>query len=823
MKKVYIMKRKQSSIRIIKIIFLVIILLWNKGFSQESSFVKGKTDLQVKIFPVKDETDLQKQVVDYRYSPLYWQSSICLPDDPHKTLIGSKGEFLYNWLNKFNTSIEAGIKEESPAASVHQYLLDAKAPIIITEKKDNELLLHEEAWARAPENNSTIKEWVPRRVDYLLLELKNTGLVAKEGQVFLRVQNSEKLSLNKENNILTETDSANIKKMIARFDPAVESVEGEGDSLTLYFPKQILAPGDSFKALITYYPAIFDIPHHTNYLSQMIDTSFIDTSFQDAYMDYSKHISVNQLMLIPASLSQAQEELSRAMEFWQKADLPYGQITLPDIGMQRLLDGSIRNLYQAREINAGQPKFQVGPTCYCGLWAADGAFISEALTYLGRWNEVRKQVEGLLDGDDGPPTGSEFSKKSGLHLWMLWREAQLTGDWKWLEELWPKIATEVNNIKKFRSMTRNDTAQANFGLMPIGFPDGGLGGLHREYTNVYGTLFGLKAALSIVAKLNKPELADWKAEYEDYWQTFDKARNRDRLLDSKGNVYIPVTMYNDGGLIPRSEWGGSLIYPITMTGEEPQLPQRGCWSFLQSIYPGELYSKDDPLMLGTLHMLDGTVREGQILGSAGPHGIWTYLAGMYAEAHLWLGNSKKAVSIMYAFANHASPLFTWVEEQYPVGEQLGEQSGGDMPHNWASAELIRLVRNLMILEKGKELHLLEGMPSSWAEPGKTTKLQKIPTSFGEVDLTVKVDDDGSIAHVTFNLNAREIPENIIIHLESFEKSIWSIKEGNRYLHPNNNVLELSGNKVTLDIKFRHNAEQRYVSPEPGFDNVPNDK
>jgi hypothetical protein len=461
---------------------------------------------------------------------------------------------------------------------------------------------------------------------------------------------------------------------------------------------------------------------------------------------------------------------------------------------------------------------------YRGLWAADGAFISEALTYLGRWNEVKTQVEGLLNGEEGPPAGPVFSKIAGLHLLMLWREAQLTGDWKWLENLWPKVIAEVNNIKKFRAMTRDDSTQANYDLMPIGTGDGGLGWLHREYTNVYGTLFGLNAALSIAAKLNKLEFADWKAEYENYWQAFDKARNRDKLLDSKGNVYVPVTMYNTGGLVPNADIAGNVYTPVTMVKEEPQFPQRGCWTFLQSIYPGEIYSKEDQLMLGTLHMLDGTMQEGQILGTAWlTHGIWTYNAGMLAEAHLWLGDSKKAASIMYAFANHASPMLTWVEEQYPVGEQLGEQYGGDMPHNWASAELIRLVRNLMILEKGKELHLLEGMPSSWAEPGKTTKLQKIPTSFGDVNLSVRVDDDGSMVHVTFNLNAREIPEKIIIHLESFEKSIWSIKEGNRYLHPNNNVLELSGNKVTLDIKFRHNAEQRYVSPEPGFDNVPNDK
>ena len=42
-----------------------------------------------------------------------------------------------------------------------------------------------------------------------------------------------------------------------------------------------------------------------------------------------------------------------------------------------------------------------------------------------------------------------------------------------------------------------------------------------------------------------------------------------------------------------------------------------------------------------------------------------------------------------------------------------------MPHNWASAEFIRLIRHLMILERGKKLCLLEGLPQSWTGAGMT--------------------------------------------------------------------------------------------------------
>ena len=33
--------------------------------------------------------------VDFRYSPLSWQSTFCFPDDPHKSLVGERGDLRY--------------------------------------------------------------------------------------------------------------------------------------------------------------------------------------------------------------------------------------------------------------------------------------------------------------------------------------------------------------------------------------------------------------------------------------------------------------------------------------------------------------------------------------------------------------------------------------------------------------------------------------------------------------------------------------------------------------------------------------------------------
>ncbi len=56
------------------------------------------TSLQVKAFPLGGPTqNLQPQVVDFRFAPYRWQTCIGLPDDPHKSIVGSDGGLYYDY------------------------------------------------------------------------------------------------------------------------------------------------------------------------------------------------------------------------------------------------------------------------------------------------------------------------------------------------------------------------------------------------------------------------------------------------------------------------------------------------------------------------------------------------------------------------------------------------------------------------------------------------------------------------------------------------------------------------------------------------------
>lgn len=455
----------------------------------------------------------------------------------------------------------------------------------------------------------------------------------------------------------------------------------------------------------------------------------------------------------PITVSEARQLRSRAQRFWQKADLPYDRIRVPDAGIQALVDSSICNIYQAREIKRGLPAFQVGPTCYRGLWVVDGSFLMEAVTFLGRTTEARNGILYLLGFQR--PDGAMMLidghwKETGITLWAVTRHARLTGDKAWLGEVWPKVERGFDYIRTLRKLASAKPDAPNAGLIPDGFSDGGLGGKVPEYTNVYWTMAGMRAAVEAARWLGKTAQADdWEKEYRDFVATFRRAAERDMRKDALGNSYVPIRM----------------VYDPKIT------PQRAQWAFLHAVFPGKVFATDDPLVRGNMATLEATEREGMVYGTGWlADGIWNYFASFYGHAWLWLGGGQNAARALYAFANHASPLLVWREEQMPVGQ--GDRVCGDMPHNWASAEFIRLVRHMLVLERGDELHLLEGMPVRWARPNAVTRLKDVVTEFGPMSLECRVDADGKTTHLKVDPPTRTPPARIIVHLAG-----WSGRKG----------------------------------------------
>lgn len=443
---------------------------------------------------------------------------------------------------------------------------------------------------------------------------------------------------------------------------------------------------------------------------------------------------------IPVPPAAARAEAERALSWWKKRGLPWGRILVPDRAVQGLLDACIRNIWQAREIEEGRPAFQVGPLVYRGLWIVDGAFLLEAVTYLGRWREARAGIEHILTfqrGDGGFQLLRKYWKETGIVLWILKRHFELTGDKAWIESLWPRVRRMVAFIHGLRLKAEGRCE----GLLPPGFTDGGIGGIEPEYSNVYWTMVGLESARDMARALGKGEDARaFGEEADSLRRALEKAAARDGKETADG-----------------------LVLPVVMPGGRKYSDVRGQWAFLHGVFPGRLWPADHPLVRGIMAALEKSKREGIIYGSGwNARGVWNYLASFYGHALLWLGRDLEAEKVLYAFANHSSPTLAWREEQSLRGDPPRET--GDMPHNWASAEFIRFVRHLLVLERGRELHLLEGIPPTWLSPGARTALTGVPTTFGPVGLDLQVAPSGKKARLTLTLSPSRPPGKVVLHL-----------------------------------------------------------
>jgi hypothetical protein len=221
------------------------------------------------------------------------------------------------------------------------------------------------------------------------------------------------------------------------------------------------------------------------------------------------------------------------------------------------------------------------------------------------------------------------------------------------------------------------------GLMPPGFIDGGISTEHADYGATFWAMVAIEKAIAAARWLNEPNDArDWQILFDQFMHSFRKAGRRD-LLRQK---YLPVIMNSN------------------------------------------------------LAMLDGVTKEGLIANSGWmKDGIWPWLGGVHGMVHHLVGNSQKAIDMLYAVANHASPTGVWVEEQQQKKD--GTNTSGDASNAEASAIFIHFVRNLLVREKPDLLELLSGIPDEWIHPGALFEVNHDLTEFGPVTLSARISQD----------------------------------------------------------------------------------
>jgi hypothetical protein len=632
--------------------------------------------------------------VDFRYAPRLSQATICFPDDPKKSLVGQAGDLRYDFAKSqmvggedFATVCRFSLAGMQDDRVVRQWLEDPHVPIVHTliDRPAASLELTAFATRHAKEG----------RVDNVLLTiLPKQSAVAAIPRLHIRTCRRLKQLSGPPTVAVSDLDANTPFLLAAKMGSTLDFAQfWEEAGYTLYLPHGEAAPNQPLRYFVRF-------PQEGQSADQLIEM-----------------------------LQQPDALLDEVREFWRHWK-PFGSVAWSYPGKQgEFLIACARNIQQAREMKDHRLVFEVGPTMYRNLWIVDGNFLLEAARYLGYDKEAD---EGLLSewakqlpsGQIVAGGGGEHWKDTAIAIFTLVRQCELKQSWQMFKDLEPNVRHAIDFLAQLRTQAlAGDSSNGRYGLLAPGFADGGIGGVRSEFTNTVWALAGLKAAVEAADRLGM----DFKGAasfYEELRASFVRSAKAEMVRHPNGFEYLPMLAHDDPAWKDSEPWN------------RPR-PQTAQWALSHAIFPGLVFDKNDPIVRGHIALLQECTQE-DVPAETGwlwHESIWNYNASFAAHVYLWAGLRDWANRTFRGFLNHASPLYCWREEQ-PLQRALVGQDWGDMPHNWASAECVRYLRHMLLLEDGQTMRLLEGVVPS---PGQREpfRLEHSPTRFGRVTLQLE--------------------------------------------------------------------------------------
>jgi hypothetical protein len=655
--------------------------------------------------------------IDFRYAPLSSQLAYCFPDDHHKSLIGERGDLRYGHpgrgqgIDYFPEVVEFTL-EGMEANHVRWQQLEAPGvPIVHTRIDRPEAFLELTTFATLRDGEG--------RVDNVILQVKPRTVHSLHAVPIVIVRSRHDIAI-------TKTSTATIMRLADKTAPpfmlstAPLSLQLNGALWRSYALNPIVT--DEGKPSRCF----FRFPQEG----------------QAAEKLYS-------------GLADPDGLLAEARQYWHSWKPFEGGVSwqFPS-RYDKFLVACARNIQQAREEKAGKVTFQVGPTIYRGLWIVDGNFILEAARYLGYDKAAQEGLETewsrqLPDGQIVAGGGREHWKDTGIAMFTLVRQAELSQDWTYFREMQPNVLRAVKFLEGLRDKASSDgSSNGRYGLLAAGFGDGGLGGIRPEFTNTIWGLAGLKAVTEAADRLHISGFDDTKRFYRELRASFLAAAAQEMRQHPDGFRYLPMLMKEDPAWNAPDPW------------DRPQ-PQVAQWALSHAIFPGMVFDKDDPIVAGHIRLMQACTQEDvpAETGWLNHGGLWNYNAPFVSHVYLWAGLEGWARQTFVGFLNHATPRYCWREEQ-PLRGSLTAGYVGDMPHNWASAECILYLRHMLALEDGQALRLLAGISEADLAGEQPITLTHSPTRFGRIGLDLEPLDGDRGWRLTFRRDAGPEPGRV---------------------------------------------------------------
>jgi hypothetical protein len=392
---------------------------------------------------------------------------------------------------------------------------------------------------------------------------------------------------------------------------------------------------------------------------------------------------------------------------WQVQSDRGMRLVLPDDRLADAVAASRRFLLLLHD----GPEITPGPATYHRFWFRDAAYMLDALGVYGHHDEVARVLTSYPERQR--TDGFFFSQRhewdaNGAALEALARHWRLTRDARMVEDMVGPIAKGVHWIQRKRHAGRGRGGDPSvIGLLPAGVSAEHLGPFDHYYWDDFWGVAGLRAGGELLRGVDQPDAAD-DAERFAAAMWADVEASLTRTAERLGTPAMPAGPGRrlDSGAI------GSLV----------------------ACAPLGLMAADDPRVAATADVIRErhTLADGRALYQAiGHSGLGTYLTMQLAAVELRAGD-RRCLDRLAWLLDVATPTWTWPEAIHP---RLEGGCMGDGHHGWASAELLRFVRDLLVREVDGGVALASLVPDGWF--GQGWEVHDAPTAHGTVSYAVR--------------------------------------------------------------------------------------
>ncbi|MFD7710952.1 hypothetical protein [Streptomyces sp. NPDC059786] len=452
----------------------------------------------------------------------------------------------------------------------------------------------------------------------------------------------------------------------------------------------------------------------------------------------------------PADLAELRAE---PVERLESANRDFWTAKLLGQGVQPRLPRAVGHLpglfRQARSqllILSDRGEIHPGPTVYDSFWIRDASVEATACSLAGdtalaghqlgthhplRFNQGRGRIGPCAEyGFYGGPHEKDAHEwdSNGQALWAIGRFDRTSGPGAGFgAKLYvPYVRDAARWIRDNRD---------GVGLLHPGWSAEHLGESgKRHFWDDLWALAGLYEAARLAERVGAAETAELWAAYDDMARaTGDAIRWVIGEQRSHGawETYIPTGPDDVGRLDSTMIGAAAYFHPLRLhmgskLGDEVDRAAR--WT-LDTMYA---------------RFVTGGYRHEAAWNAYGP-----YLTLQLAHAYLLAGDPGRADALLGWAVGAASPvvagrpaaLGAWNEQHaFPVASDFAEVPGrpwymGDMPHGWAAAEYLLLLRDILFFEADEDhdphVYVAPGVRPHWVPGGERVAVDAAPTLFGE--------------------------------------------------------------------------------------------